>query len=50
MIELAIGHGPWERGTDEKVIVADLVVLGGPVDFCSGSFGSVLLENVKQLH
>ncbi len=49
MVKMLIGKDPLERGTDEKIVVANLVVLGGAVDVCAGCFGSVLVGHVKQL-
>ncbi len=39
MLNFVIGNDPSERGTDEKIVVANLAVLGGSVDVCVGCFG-----------
>ena len=48
MMNLVIGNDPSERGTNETIVVANLAVLGGPVDVCAGCFGSVYVSHVKR--
>ena len=39
MMNLVIRNDPLERGTDEKIVVANLGVLGGSADVCAGRHG-----------
>ena len=40
MIDPFVISGPWERGTCEETVVANLVVLRGGVAACASRFGA----------